>query len=200
MTDKHAGFQLEAGTFDAMIFDCDGTLVETGPAHLAALNASLEPDGISMEPDWYFARAGLTPTALLDDFEAEFQPLPRARASIFGDYGKYYLEQIALVNEVRAVAEIARTWHGRVPMAVASNGDRENVLKSLETVGLLGLFPVIVVAADVAKGKPAPDIYLESARRLAVAPHRCLVFEDSDEGLEAAQLAGMRTIDVRAEG
>ncbi len=97
----------------------------------------------------------------------------------------------------RAVASLARLWHGRVPMAVASNGRRANVEASLGATGLLPLFDVLVAAEDVAAGKPAPDVFLESARRLGVEPAGCVVLEDSDEGLAAAHAAGMRSIDVR---
>jgi len=84
-----------------------------------------------------------------------------------------------------------------VPMAVASNGRRENVEASLTVTKLRPLFDFIVAAEDVERGKPAPDVFLEAARRMAVSPARCVVFEDSDEGLEAARRAGMRTIDIR---
>ena len=82
-------------------------------------------------------------------------------------------------------------------MAVASGGIRRIVTQTLEAAGLSALFPVVVTADDVAHGKPAPDIFLLAAERLGVAPSACVVYEDGDLGLEAAQRAGMRAVDVR---
>ena len=95
------------------------------------------------------------------------------------------------------VAEVARQNFGKVPMAVASNGHLTNVTATLSVTGLLSLFETIVSAEQVAKGKPEPDVFLEAARRIGVAPAECIVFEDSDEGLEAARKAGMRSRDIR---
>jgi HAD superfamily hydrolase (TIGR01549 family) len=101
------------------------------------------------------------------------------------------------LQEVTVIAEIARKWHGRVPMAVASNGRRENVEASLTVTKLRPLFDLIVSAEDVQRGKPEPDVFLEAALRMGVAAADCVVFEDSDEGLEGARKAGMRGIDIR---
>jgi HAD superfamily hydrolase (TIGR01509 family) len=82
-------------------------------------------------------------------------------------------------------------------MAVASNGVRKNVEATLIATRIRPLFYTIVTADDVEHGKPAPDVYLEAARRMRVKPGRAIVFEDSDEGLEAARRAGMRAYDIR---
>lgn len=83
-------------------------------------------------------------------------------------------------------------------MAVASGGTREIVKATLLATNLLALFDTVVTIEDVqGRGKPAPDIFLEAARRLRVSPGECTVFEDSDEGIKAARLAGMTATDVR---
>ena len=189
--------ELEPGTFDGLIFDCDGTLVNTAPAHLYALQQALEPLDLSMSEEWYMPRVGLTPAALLDAYEAEVAGGPVERERIYARYGEVFQGSLGLLREFSVVADIARRWKGRVPMAVASNGHRENVEKTLGVTGLLGLFDFIVAAEDVKRGKPEPDVFLEAARRMGVAAGRCVVFEDSDEGLEAARRAGMDARDVR---
>ncbi len=187
---------LVAGTFDALIFDCDGTLVDTAGAHLAALRVGLSEHGLAMTDEFYYPRSGLTPRALFDDFERERgRAVPRAE--VLARYAVVFKEGLHLLEEISVVAEVARAWKGRVPMAVGSNGQRANVEASLRTTGLLGLFDCVVVAADVKAGKPAPDIFLEAARRLGVRPERCVVFEDTDEGLDAAKAAGMDGRDIR---
>ena len=188
--------------FQALIFDCDGTLVNTAPAHYAAVQQAITPQGHTMPLDWYMARAGLTPDALLDALEAEAPALGNPataldRATIFAQYNALFQESLHHLREVEAVASLARAWHGRVPMAVASNGRRRNVEASLGATGLLGIFDVLVAAEDVRVGKPEPDVFLEAARRMGVEPGVCVVLEDSDEGLTAARRAGMRVVDVR---
>jgi HAD superfamily hydrolase (TIGR01509 family) len=95
---------------------------------------------------------------------------------------------------VKAVAEFARLCSGRVPIAVASGGPRPVVESTLERVGLAGIFNAVVTQDDVVRGKPAPDIFIEAARRLGVRPERCLAFEDALPGRDAAEAAGMRCI------
>ena len=187
--------------FSALIFDCDGTLVDTAPAHYYAITEALKVQGHSMDRDWYMARAGLTPDALLDAQEAAVAAAgkiaPLDRATVFATYNDHFRAGLPLLREVEAVASLAREWRGKVPMSVASNGRLANVKASLEATGLLPLFPLIVSADDVSRGKPAPDVFLEAARRMGVAAAECVVLEDSDEGLRAARAAGMRAVDVR---
>ena len=190
--------ELVEGAFDALIFDCDGTLVDTAPAHLSALRVGLAAHGLAMTDGFYYPRAGLTPRALFDEFEREVVGRPMDRAAILGLYAPAFQAGLHRLEEVTVVADVARAWRGRVPMAVGSNGQRGNVEATLTATGLLRLFDLVVVASDVPRGKPAPDIFLEAARRMGVRPERCVVFEDTDEGLEAARAAGMDGRDIRA--
>ena len=188
---------LNQHTFAALIFDCDGTLVDTAPAHLRALQKALEPLALTMPAEWYFPRGGLTPEALLDEYEATLDGVRLARESLMERYNVAFGIGLDELKEVAAIAAIARRWHGRTPMAVASNGRKANVTASLTVTKLLPLFDYVVAAEDVEHGKPAPDLFLEAARRMKVKAEECMVFEDSDEGLEAARRAGMAVIDVR---
>jgi beta-phosphoglucomutase-like phosphatase (HAD superfamily) len=99
------------------------------------------------------------------------------------------------INDV--VADVARRAHRHVPLAVASGGSREVVLPALRHTGLYAMFDVIVTGEDAKCGKPAPDLFLRAAGLLGVPADRCLVFEDSAEGLLAAAAAGMAAVDVR---
>jgi HAD superfamily hydrolase (TIGR01509 family) len=96
------------------------------------------------------------------------------------------------------VVEVVRRSRGRVPMAVVTGGQRSVCLRVLEHVGIAASFDTLVTSEDTARHKPEPEPFLEAARRLGARPGRCVVWEDSDLGIEAARRAGMEWIDVRS--
>jgi HAD superfamily hydrolase (TIGR01509 family) len=126
-------------------------------------------------------------------YTLEPQPIDQGRQQQFA----HLLHQ---VKPIPAVAAIAQANYGVVPMAVASNGQRSVVESTIEAIQLRSLFNTIVTLNDVKLGKPAPDLFLLAAERMQVNPQECIVYEDSDLGLEAAERAGMRGIDVRSLG
>ena len=136
-------------------------------------------------------------TFFLMPLEADFKIEALARADFYQRANEAYLASVHLIQEIKVVADVARLWFGKVPMAVASNGIRKNVEATLIATRLRPLVDTIVTADDVQRGKPAPDVYHEAARRMRVEPDRVIVFEDSNEGLEAARRAGMRAYDIR---
>lgn len=182
--------------YSGLIFDCDGTLVDTAPIHFFAVTEAMRTFGFEMEKRWYYERVGLTPAALFREFE-EQNGVILDTVELSRRYRPLFLSNVGRAEEIKVVAEVARLNLGRVPMAVASNGHLENVRATLTATGLLPLFDHIVTAEQVAHGKPEPDVFLEAARRINVPPAECIVFEDSDEGLEAAKRAGMRSRDIR---
>jgi HAD superfamily hydrolase (TIGR01509 family) len=105
--------------------------------------------------------------------------------------------KIGEVRPIEKVVDVARAHRGKTPMAVASGGQRRMVEKTLAQIGVLDWFSVVVTAEDTRQHKPEPDVFLEAARRLGVAPAACTVYEDTDLGLQAARRAGMRWVDVR---
>ena len=181
----------------AIIFDCDGTLVDTPPVYVRAWATGFRSSGKAMAPDWYLARAGLSEHVLMDAFEAE-QGVTLRRDEVIRLMRQAFLDGLAELREIEAITAIVRENLGRRPMAVASGGSQAIVSATLQATGLLDLFDTIVTLDDVRHAKPAPDLFLEAARRLGVPPRECLVFEDSREGLEAACRAGMRAVDVVA--
>jgi len=181
----------------ALIFDCDGTLVDTLPLYLRAWLAALQSEAAhEVAPEWFHGRGGLSEHMVLDLMEAE---LGRSldRPAIVRAARRNVLSAMDDLREIAVVADLARRYRGTLPMAVASSGSREIVLASLTRTGLLDLFDTVVTIDDVARPKPAPDLFLEAARRLGAAPDGCLVLEDSAEGLVAAGHAGMQGVDIR---
>ena len=178
----------------AVIFDCDGTLVDTPPLYALAWAAGFRSSGKVMPAEWYLSRAGMSEYVLMDAFEA-YAGVTLKRDEVVRLMRAAFLDELHALREIEAVAAIARENHGQRPMAVASGGSRAIVTATLRATGLLPLFDTVVTLDDVGRAKPEPDLFLEAARRLGVPAGQCLVLEDSQEGLEAANRAGMRSID-----
>ena len=98
-----------------------------------------------------------------------------------------------LIEPVVAFARAAAKTH---PVSIASGGPRDIVREMLRIAGLAPLFPVVVTPEDVVHGKPAPDMFLLAAKKMGVAPEKCLVFEDAEPGMRAAVAAGMKFVRV----
>ena len=180
----------------ALLFDCDGTLVDTMPLHWQAWQDGLRELGIEVSVEFIATYRGATVSDIVAAINqatghsidaASFVPRKQAR----------FRELLPGVREIALVADIVRAHHGQLPMAVVSGGSRRNVMASLEATEMARYFPVVLTSDDPFPGKPAPDIMLEAARRLGVAPELCQVFEDGDLGLDAARAAGMLATDVR---
>lgn len=182
--------------YAALIFDCDGTLANTLPVHCQIWIAAFRKFGAEVSEAWYYERTGLPAGALIAAFNQCFG-YTIDENMLDAERQKHFAELIHQVQEVKSVAAIARANDGKVPMAVASNGQKSIVEPTIEAIGLRSLFHTIVTLDDVAVGKPAPDLFLLAAERMGVKPSECIVYEDSDTGLEAARRAGMRWVDVR---
>lgn len=181
------------GDAAGLIVDWDGTVVDNGRRRLDALRQALVPYGIEVEEDWYTAHAGLPVRDLLRDLAGERElPVEEViRAS------RQHLLTGAPPAVIRATLELLEQARARrMPRAVASSAAAVLVHTGIECLGLSGLLPVVVTAESVARGKPAPDVYLEAARQLGVAPSRCLAVDDAPDGIAAARSAGMRLLTV----
>lgn len=182
--------------YRALIFDCDGTLADTMPAHARAWVASYGSFGIEIQEEPFLQMGGLPNRAIIETLNRDFGYTLDV-ASTQEDKERRYLDMLHAVTEIKAVTDIARAHRGKVPIAVASSGLGRVVRQTLTTLGILSLFDAVVTADDVVHGKPSPDIFLLAAQRLGIAPADCIVYEDGDPGLEAARRAGMRAVDVR---
>lgn len=180
----------------ALIFDCDGTLADTMPAHYRAWTATLARYDIPFPEERFYQLGGVPSERIAVLLAAELgvviDPAAVARAKEAA-----FLEHLPAVRPVRAVVKIARQHVGVVPMAVASGGYRPVIERVLRQLGVRDWFAAVVTAEDTVRHKPEPDVFLEAARRLGVPAAGCVVYEDTDLGLEAARRAGMRGVDVR---
>ena len=182
--------------FAALIFDCDGTLADTMPGHFTAWTAALRAGGGDITEERFYSLAGVPSAAIIEILNNEHGYALDIPETVEAKE-KMYVNALHDIKEITAVADIARAFHGKVPMAVASGGLRDVVHATLDTIGLRSLFDAVVTADDVTHGKPAPDIFLKAAEMLGVSPADCIVYEDGDPGIVAANAAGMRVVDVR---
>jgi beta-phosphoglucomutase-like phosphatase (HAD superfamily) len=188
---------LPPGDFGAFIFDCDGTLADSMPLYHRAWRTALTRSGATFEFPWdiFVSRAGMSTLLTVEGLNHQFGTSLDAVTV----EGHQHAEYALLVDEVKpigAVVALAREHAGRVPMSVASGGTRPLVERTLEVLGIRELFAHVLVASDVPRGKPEPDLFLLAARRMGVAPERCLVFEDGEPGIVAAERAGMQVVRV----
>jgi HAD superfamily hydrolase (TIGR01549 family) len=108
-----------------------------------------------------------------------------------------YLTTLSQVEPIQAVVEIAQANHGKIPMAVASGGTEKVINLVLERLKIRHLFDAVVTSEMVKHQKPAPDIFLEAAKRIGVDPKFCRAYEDTELGMTAIRAAGMEAVDVR---
>lgn len=179
-----------------LVFDCDGTIADTMPAHYQAWVQALGEYDIEF-PEAMFYEMGGIPTPkiieILNERHGHSMPVMETAHLKEGLFEKLIPE----VMPVEPVVSVIRAYDGKLPMAVATGGMRHICHKTLATLGLLGKFQAIVTAEDVQHGKPAPDVFIEAARRLGVEPALCMAFEDATLGVQSATAAGMIVLDVR---
>ncbi|HGY55352.1 MAG TPA: HAD family phosphatase [Caldithrix abyssi] len=180
----------------ALIFDCDGTLVDSMPLHFEAWRETFKKFGRSYPHDFVNARKGMRVADVVREYNRHYNDhLNVLRFTAIKE--EIALKRLQTVKPIEPVAEVVRHHAGILPMAVCSGSPEKSVRISLQAVGLAGLFKVILTADDGLAPKPAPDMFLEAARCLNVVPERCQVFEDGDYGIEAAEKAGMIVTDIR---
>jgi HAD superfamily hydrolase (TIGR01509 family) len=181
----------------AVLFDCDGTLVDTMPAHHESWQETLNEIRVNENLDYHrFCMLGgmaghLVAKEICEWFSLELDPMALAmrKRAIF-------LEKDQVHPPIPVIAAFARRVAATHKVAVVSGGHRPAVESALLSAGLRELFEVIVTPEDVEHGKPAPDMYLLAAEKLGVDPADCLVLEDGPPGVEAAKSAGMRVVVV----
>lgn len=180
----------------ALIFDCDGTLVDSMPVHLEAWRQAFLHFGEPYREDFLFEVRGMPEEPIVRLYNERYgRSLDPAAMSVFKH--EYFEREARRIKPIPLVAAVVYRYAGKLPMAIVSGGRKDHVAMSLAVTGLASYFPVVLTAGDGLPPKPAPDLFLEAARRLQVPPGKCLVFEDGGMGLEGARLAGMAAVDVR---
>ena len=185
---------------DALLFDLDGTLIDSMPIHGETWRMLHDDHGLPFEPDAFFHQtAGRSLGEITADLLAHLPHEDRQRAGELKEarYREIAQQRLNMIEGVPAVHALARTLG--VKMAICTAAPRANIRVAQERFAVLAQMDTVVSPADGLRGKPHPDIFLEAARRLGVDPARCLVFEDAPLGVEAARRAGMAAIALTTE-
>ncbi|MEM7697932.1 MAG: HAD family phosphatase [Verrucomicrobiota bacterium] len=184
--------------FGGYIFDCDGTLVDSMPLHFRAWTYGFEQAGAPWKwnEDEFYANAGVPDRITVEELNARFGAT--IDPDVVHDHkARWYAKSLHELKPVEAVVEVARELHEQgKKISVASGSDITLVEPSLEMIGARDWFDIIITPAQVERGKPAPDMFLLAAERMGVEPGECLVFEDGQAGIDAADAAGMASVFV----
>ena len=187
--------QIPAGAFRAYIFDCDGTVVDSMPLHYIAWKRALSEWGCTYDEKLFYEWGGRPIREIIAMLNVQ-QNLNMPVEEVAVRKESYYFELLPKLQPVHEVLDHINAQYGRIPFAIASGSRRDSVEGSLKIVDLIDKFEVLVCADDYKRGKPAPDCFLLAAEKLGIDPKDCLVFEDTDLGIEAATAAGMASVKV----
>jgi beta-phosphoglucomutase-like phosphatase (HAD superfamily) len=186
---------LPTGSFKAYLFDCDGTIADSMPLHYIAWSKALSEWNCEFREDLFYAWGGMPVAKIIATLNQKYRlsmPVDEVSRRKEG----YYLENLSRLKAVPEVMEHIEASHGRIPLAVVSGSTRESVTASLQTLNILDRFDTLVCAGDYLRSKPDPEAFLIAAARLGIAAESCLVFEDTDMGIQAAAAAGMASVKV----
>jgi HAD superfamily hydrolase (TIGR01509 family) len=181
---------------EAVVFDLDGVLLDTEELWDEARRQIAEERGGRWRPDAQRAMMGMSSpewSQYMYDVIGVPDPPERISEEVVERLVELYRRQLPLVDgAIEAVRRIGARW----PLGIASSSNRPLIDLFLELTGTRDLFRATVSSEEVARGKPAPDVYLEAATRLEVAPERCTAIEDSENGIRSAASAGMSVVAI----
>ena len=187
--------KLPAGSFGAYLFDCDGTIADSMPLHYKAWKQALGEWNCEFGENLFYSWGGMPVAEIISTLNQQNRLQMPVEAVAKRKEALYY----ELLPQLRAVPEVlehVEDAYGRIPFAVVSGSTRESVTASLISLKLLDKFEVLVCAGEYTKSKPDPEAFLMAAAKLGVDPAVCLVFEDTDMGIQAATAAGMASVKV----
>lgn len=182
--------------YAGLVFDCDGTLADTMPAHFVAWQTVMTKYGLSFPEDRFYEMGGM-PTIKIVAMLAEEQGVAVDVDVVAHEKELCFESRSDQVEPIEPVVAVAKAHEGKLPMGVATGSGRELATKLLDSIGVMSLFGTLVGHEDVERHKPEPDTYLLAAERLQVDPTKCLAFEDTDLGMSSAEAAGMDVVDIR---
>ncbi len=180
----------------ALIFDMDGTLLNTITVHYQAWETTCAKYGIAVTKEYFYNLTGRPileiGRQIVHDFQVSVSP-----ELIVAEKEALVKSNNQPIELIEPIVQLVYNYTGILPMAIGTGSDREKALDMLNKAGLLAYFDCIVSADDVVNHKPHPETFLRCAEQMGIDPQYCQVFEDGQAGLTAAQSAGMMATDVK---
>lgn len=180
----------------ALIFDLDGTLVDSMPLHYEAWKEVCATKDLQFTEEEFYSLAGVPSDRIFEIINerhgTDFDPAKHSKIK-----EDAYLTKIKKLKPVMPVYQLAIENHGKLPMAIGTGSPGDHSWEAVKALGLDKYFDILVSKNDVKKGKPDPETFLKCAEAMNVEPRFCQVFEDGDPGIQAAKSAGMMVTDVR---
>ena len=195
MQNTKTKLELPEGQFEAYLFDCDGTIADSMPLHYKAWKKTLGEWNCEFSEERFYAWGGMPIVEIIATLNQEYG-LSMPVETVATRKESLYFELLPELQPVPEVVEHVLEMHGKIPFAVVSGSTRDSVVASLTTLNLLDRFDALVCAGEYRNSKPHPEAFLLAAEKLGVEPRNCLVFEDTDMGIEAATAAGMKSARV----
>jgi HAD superfamily hydrolase (TIGR01509 family) len=186
---------LPPGPFSAYLFDCDGTIADSMPLHFIAWKQALGEWNCPFDEKLFYDWGGMPIVEIISTLNIR-HGLHMPVETVARRKESRYLDLLPQLQPVPEVLEHIETQHGRIPFAVVSGSTRESVAASLTALNLLDRFAAFVCAGDYTHSKPHPEPFLLAAAKLGVPPEFCLVFEDTDLGIQSATAAGMSSVKI----
>lgn len=184
--------------FSALIFDLDGTLVDSMTLHNQIWQELIRSFGFELSEKVLHELAGVPNVKTVEEFNRRFAWNLNPE-QVSSKKEEMVLQQLHRMTPIESTLKIAWDHWQKKPMAVVSGGSRSLVESTLRSLNIISLFPVIVTAESTSRGKPHPDPFLLAAKQLNQAPEKCLVFEDGSAGITAAQACGMSVVKVKSD-
>lgn len=179
--------------YDAIIFDMDGTLLDSMPSHMEAWRLASEEFNIPYDHQWHCSLGGVptlqTSQRVMERYGLELDP-----AQVATRKQQIWEQMEARPALIPETYEVFTHFIDQKPIGVGTGAERSHALQCLGHVGVLNRLGALITACDVSQGKPHPETFLETAKALAVEPSNCVVFEDTEIGRQAAVAAGMSCI------
>ncbi len=182
----------------AFIFDLDGTLVDTMPYHYEAWKNAARKYGSEIDNDFLLKYTGSPSLVIASEIVLYSQLNDRVtNHQLLSDKMVEFYKLQHKAKPIIAVTGIVKKYFGILPMAIGTGGHRETVERTLKITDLRKYFEIIVTANDIKSFKPDPETFLKCAELMKVDPRLVEVFEDTEQGLEAARISGMIATDIR---